>query len=333
MTNDNMQHICVVGYNWSGSSAVVDLLKEFKENWDPEAEFFMLTQPHGVMDLENVLFERWDPHNVDIAIHDFMDFAENINRNQGKFQRGINYENHFKGKFLEATRSFINDITDYTFEGYWWIYDFRKPYIKWLVEKISNKFVPKEKLETMYYSRPSREEFYEAVKKYMNRLVKTISEDKNCHNIILDQAVQPQHPGKAFDYFDNAKVIVVDRDPRDIYCDLVELKKLIGKDISVTHDTSKFVKWHKDYRSFGKIKNDRIMYLQFEDLIKDYDKTVKKIIDFVSDGKGLTWEKPGMYFKPQISARNVGKFKDFPYLEEIKNLERELGEFLYNKES
>ena len=325
---NKMQHICVVGFNWSGSSAVVDLMKEFSGNWDPEDEFFILTLPNGIMDLENVLFERWDPHNVDIAIHDLLSFAMFINRNQGKFSRGMSYDDHFHGQFMQATKEFVEEITSYEFKGYWWIYNYKMPYSKWLYRKIKNKIIPKEYFETMYYSKPTREEFYKAVQNYMNKLVEAISIDQGCRNIILDQAVQPQHPAKAFDYFDNAKVIVVDRDPRDIYCELVELKKLIGRDIAETHDTWKFIKWHKDYRENGRVNDERILYLQFEDLIYSYDEAINKIVNFIDDPE-MSHTDVKKYFDPAVSKKNVGKYKNFKYQDEIKQIEDELSEYLY----
>lgn len=328
MSNKDLQYICVVGYGWSGSSAVVDLLKEFQGNWDPEAEFRILTDPHGMVDLEHVLLDKWDAQNVDIAIHDFIDFAKFLNQNEGKFQRGINYDRYFRGKFMEATENFIDEITNFRYKSYWWIYNYRMPYWKWLFKKIVNKIIPQEYIETMYFADLDKETFYAAVKKYMNNLVQIIADGNECHNIILDQAVQPQHPLKAFDYFDNVKVIIVDRDPRDIYCDMVDLERLVGRDIAVTHDATKFVKWHKKYRENREQKNDRILRVQFEDLVLHYEDTVKRIIDFVGDD-AMIHVQQFEYFDPAISRKNVGKYLNFTYQDEIRVLEQELKDYLY----
>ena len=328
MDKKEVQYICIVGYGWSGSSAVVDLMKEFEGNWDPEAEFRIIPEPHGVVDLEHVLFDRWDAQNVDIAIQDFLELAGFLNQNEGKFRRGINYDEKFHGKFMEATETFINEITNYRYDSYWWIYNFRMPYSKWLIKKIVNKIIPQKYIETMYFSDIDREEFYQAVKRYMKNLVEIVGDGNECRNIILDQAVQPQHPLKAFDYFDNVKVIIVDRDPRDIYCDMVELKKLVGHDIAFTHDASKFVKWHRKYRENDHIQHDRILRIQFEDLILHYEDTVKQIVDFVGDDT-MTHVEKLKHFDPTVSRKNVGKYLSFPFQDEIQVLEKELAEYLY----
>ncbi len=332
MDKKDVQYICVVGYGWSGSSAVVDLLKEFEGNWDSEAEFRILTDSHGMMDLEHALIEKWDAQNVDIAIHDFLDFARFLNQNEGKFKRGLNYDKIFHGKFMEATERFIGEVSDYSYKSYWWMYDYRKPYSKWLMQKILNKVVPQEYIETMYFSDIGKEDFYLAVKHYMKDLIEIVAQGRECRNIILDQAVHPQHAMKAFDYFDNVKVIIVDRDPRDSYCDIVELKKLLGKDVSITHEVSKYVKWHRKYRENNKIEHDNILRIQFEDLILHYDDTVKQITDFIGDEHMKHTDKC-KHFDPSVSRKNVGKYLNFPYQDEIRVLEQELKEYLYPLEN
>ena len=328
MKNKDMQYICVIGYGWSGSSAVVDLMKEFSGNWDPEVEFRIIKDPHGVMDLEYALLEKWDALNVDIASRDFLDFASFLNQNESKFKRGINYDNVFHGKFMEYTENFIDEISDYRYKSYWWIFNYRMKYSKWLAKKVLNKFIPQEYVENMYFSAVDEKKFYNSVRKYMGKLIDAVAQETECKNIILDQAVPAQHPMKAFDYFNDAKVIVVDRDPRDIYCDLIELRRLIGSDIAVTHDVGKFVKWHKKYREGNQLVNERILRIQFEDLVLHYEDTVNRIVDFVGDD-AMTHVQQFEYFDPAISRKNVGKYLNFPYQDEIRVLEQELKDYLY----
>jgi len=328
MSNMKHQYVCVLGYGWSGSSAVVDLLKEFEENWDPELEFRILKDPHGMMDLEHALIEQWDALNVDIAIRDFLDFAEFMNENDSKFTRGLCYSKSFKGKFMSNTIDFIENVTEYKFKGYWWIFNFRSQYINWLAKKVLNKFIKQKYEETMYFSGISQESFYNAVRKYINSLIEAVSTNSSYKNIILDQAVPAQHPLKAFDYLDNAKVIIVDRDPRDIYCDLIELEKLIGKDIAQTHDALKYVKWHKKYRENSHIQDENILRIQFEDLVLKYDDTVNQILEFLGE-KELNHNNKLKFFDPAVSKKNIGKYKKFPHQDEIKVLEKELEAYLY----
>lgn len=326
--SNQINYICVVGYGWSGSSAVIDLLKEFEGVWDSEAEFRILKDAHGMMDLEHALIEKWDALNVDIAIRDFLELAKLLNQNGGKFQRGLNYDRIFSGNFMHATETFVEEITEYKYKGYWWMFDLRKNYFKWLGRKLANKVAPREYVENMYFSGVEKTTFYSAVKKYMNSLINEISKGVVCSTIVLDQAVPAQHPEKAFDYFDNAKVIVVDRDPRDIFLDLVELKKLVGRDIAEIHDVQKYVKWHKKYRDSGCVNHPNILRLNFEDVVLNYEESVKKIAEFVGV-ELIHHTKKYEFFKPEESKKNIGKYISYPYQEEIQVLERELSDYLY----
>ena len=184
MSSIGHQYVCVLGYGWSGSSAVVDLLKEFDETWDPEVEFRILKDPHGVMDFEHTLTEQWDALNVDIAIRDFLDFADFLNENESKFKRGLCYSKSFNGKFMSSSLDFIDDITEFKYKGYWWIFNFRSQYVRWLAKKIANKFVKQNYEEIMYFSGISKENFYNSVRKYINSLIEAVSTDKKYKNIV-----------------------------------------------------------------------------------------------------------------------------------------------------
>lgn len=328
MNNKEVQNIGVVGYCWSGSGAVVDLLKEFEGNWETGEEMLFLKCHHGIMELENVLFNSWDPLNVDVAVKDFMELIRLLNKNEGKFTPGLNFDKRFSGKFLSSINEYINDLTDYRYQGYWWMCRFDMPYIVWLMRKIMNKVVPQDYSKEMVYMKPTREEFYAATKKLMNNLIADRVKAGDCLNVIYDQAVQAQKPEKMFDYFENSKVIVVDRDPRDIYCEMVDLKRIVGRDIADTHDAMKFVKWHKDYRERGHVDDDRVLYLRFEDLIIHYEDTLKTIIDFVGLDSSKHIDK-FKYLNPEVSIKNIGKYKNYKYQDEIKILERELLEYLH----
>ena len=72
-----MNYIIVAGYGWSGSSALVDLFKEFENVIVPDVEFRLIKDPYGLSQLETVLTEKWDFINSDAAINDYMCTAEN----------------------------------------------------------------------------------------------------------------------------------------------------------------------------------------------------------------------------------------------------------------
>ena len=73
--------------------------------------------------------------------------------------------------------------------------------------------------------------------------------------------------------------------------------------------------------------NENRISLNFEDLIYKYDETINKIESFVYLGRHVL---PKAKFDPEISKNNTQLDKLYPeYTNDIKKIEKELGEFLY----
>jgi hypothetical protein len=125
-------------------------------------------------------------------------------------------------------------------------------------------------------------------------------------------------------YFDNIKLIIVDRDPRDIYVDMVKGKLLLSYDISKTGNVDKYIKWHKKLRnSIKNIEdNNNILFLKFEDLVCNYQSSIKKISEFI--GPNFTHINQNKHFIPEESINNIGLWKQYDKQEEINKIKVEL---------
>lgn len=332
--NLNMDYVLIAGYGWSGSSAVVDLLKEFNGFWDPNIEFRLIKDSYGLIDLRYNLVEKWDPLNSDIAIKDFVWLTNHLNHKNSKIslQQGLDYQNIFKDNFLIQTNNFLEHIIKYNYKSHWWFFDFKKTKLEYFIYKILRK-VNKNKSNNsiMHFSNCTEEEFDKWSKLYINSLFSPIIKENNMQHIILDQAVPVQNPEMAQHYFDNYKIIIVDRDPRDIYVDLINGKFLLGQDLAVTHDVFKYIDWHKAMRKNlnNILKLSNIKYIRFEDLIINYDKSINEIVTFLNISPNEHIHKCEL-FKPNISKRNIGLWKNYSQQNEIAIIEKELSEYIYD---
>lgn len=82
-------------------------------------------------------------------------------------------------------------------------------------------------------------------------------------------------------FFDDPYAIVVDRNPRDNY--VFAKTKLLGRNHFMAVDTvDDFIKYYRALRMNQPYKNpcDRVLSLQFEEMVYDYDIATKKIRDF-----------------------------------------------------
>jgi len=266
--------VIVAGYGWTGSSAVVDLLKEFSGYKELGTEFRIIKDPYGIMDLETALVEKWDLGQSDNAIRDFLWLANIHNRKNLRFSKiGLSYEDRISKDFYKHTEDYVNDLVDFEYKSHWYFLDCRESYPKYMYKKVLNRLGLSRRDSIMYFSQPSREVFNLKTQKYIASVFRDFSEKQNAKTVILDQAVQPFNAKKAFDYFNSVKVIIVDRDPRDNYIDLISTKGSIGRELHDSPDVEKYIRFHQARRcnNIRELNDKRILKMTFEELVLNYD--------------------------------------------------------------
>jgi hypothetical protein len=151
---------------------------------------------------------------------------------------------------------------------------------------------------------------------------------KEGKNIVLDGAIDLYAFKRQMNYFPNAKMIIVDRDPRDMYADLLTGQFIIGQELSKTHDWKIYVRYFKHNRPSEEVlQAENVLQLHFEDLVLHYDMTVKRIMDFLGlEEKDHVNSKK--FFDPAISKKKVGLWKTKLNEEEKAGLAKELAEYL-----
>lgn len=326
----NKKYILVLGYGWSGSSAVVDLLKEYSGNIEADVEFRVIKDPYGITDLYNALVTKGDPLNYDIAIKDFLWYVKKLNRMPKKFSNGLGYKKFFGDDFMDSTFEYINNLTDYQYDSHWWMFDFKKSTYTLLKEKIYKKLKIKDSVSQMYFSTIDENLFIQLTRKYLEQLFNKFFE-AGINNVILDQGISVLNCVQEMRYFNDAKVVIIDRDPRDIYTDLCVGNYLIGKELSKSHDVMKYVKWHKAYRKNYEqlINSPDILLMNFEDVILNYEVSLEKLEIFLGLDSESHVDK-FKYLKPGNSKKNIGIWKDYISDDEKKIFDQYLKEYYYD---
>ncbi len=313
--------LSVCGYNCSGSSAVIHLLKEYNGIKVIDFECMLLDMPDGIKDLEYSFFSGGSYFRDDISYERFLKAV----KNQRYFQKYSNKRiNDLSEKYIEsitgvkwAGRSVYDYIYRDTFEKYIW-------YMKRIIEKLfylnNKKRVPLTN-RTMRMANKSVD-FYKLTRAYMDSVIESFGGDLNKINV-MDQLMPPVQTIDYLKYVNDGKAIIVDRDPRDMYINLQ-----MGVDcrcVPVTVDD--FIKYHKCWWEKEYDSSESILRVQFENLIYKYDETVKEIEKFLNISRT---EKHGTIFKPQKSINNTQIFKRVDGFEQdIKKIERELNDKLY----
>lgn len=333
-----MRIITCAGFYATGSSAVTDFFGEFDNIHSLDNYEYRFPQdPDGIADLEYNIVENNHRHNTSHAIKRFIKLM--------KSYHGFGYRHSydvFGKQFDILTNKYINDITELKSKS-WWIFDRHEKGKVFTVSDMGYSFIKRilngglktEKRYSMltkgelgYYSAISEKEFLEATRKFTTSLFQSVNKDDQPY-VMADQLVPPVNASRYVRYFDDIKVIVVDRDPRDVY--LVEKTK-IQRGVIPVDNVEDYVKWFKITRRYSE-KNEiseNIMRIRFEDLIYNYDVMSEELCKFVGLDRS-NHVRVKELFDPDRSIRNSNlKKKIKGYEKDIKYIEEELADYLYD---
>lgn len=320
----------VTGYGATGASACVDLIKEFDnvQSFYSSFEFQLLQQPDGLCDLKYYLIQSG--RRLD-NIGALSRFEKNI-----KNSRSYNINHASSGKYFQLTTDYLNKLKTISWKGRsaYDAYDLRPFYDKISLYKfgrIINKVLHMINTDfgwplshSQSYSCVTETEFDRYTNDYLNEIFVAAGFDLKAP-ILIEQAFNTTNPTEGMEFFDDVKAIIVDRDPRDVYILSNVTAKSVCGFMPNTGDVKAYVDYYKSLHH-EHTKDQRVMYLQYEDLIYKYD----SMCDVLSKFTGLKHVYKGEKFKPQHSINNVQQYKNFPELKkEIAYIENELQEYLY----
>lgn len=339
-----MKIITCAGYYGTGSSAVTDLLGEFKGvHFMGDYEFRFIQDPGGIADLDYNIVENYHRHN---SGHALKRYKKNVDFLSGS--RFIKkYESYFQGQFKKLSYEYIDALTAFKYKGYWHQDVIDKGKLVWFTERVLDKvlnriIVPiirgKRNIEPMsihllrneltYVPYSDPEHFYSCTRKYIKDLF-TIANVNDEPFIMVDQLVPPSNTEKYCKYFDDIKIFAIDRDPRDVYM----MEKFVFKGGIVPLDNiDDFCTWYELTRRHRETEHDdpnKVLRLQFEDMVYHYDESVKVIADFL--GVHLSDHiNPQTKFIPSQSIKNTQIWKRHPELaKEMAVIEEKLDKYCY----
>lgn len=332
--------IVPTGYMGSGSSAITDLISEFKDcvNDSNSFEYVFLHCPNGVFDLEDKLLIGNNAIRSDEAIRSFELQMKKLYNN--KFWWVGNYKKIIGKEFIDFTNKYIKKITQYNFSAYWYTHEelnlkmfvqllLRKPFKFISGNKLFNKKILKYK-DGMKLSYVRHTEFYKFSKEYIYNVLNIISKGKD--NVIMDQLLLPFNLFRVDNYFGKElKAIVVERDPRDVFISNKYIWNKKNISVPFPTDVREFCEFYKNMRESEIItESNKVLRIKFEDLIYDYENSVEKIIKFLGFKREDHINKKKR-FTPDISIKNTQVFNgDKSYTNEVKIIEKELNKYLYN---
>lgn len=327
--------VSVNGFAWSGSSAVSDLLQEYKNvtssfggTLDDEAEkrnslrfeFDLVRGAGGVYALEHA-FETSNIFERDASIRAFMSLA---------YYSYVNVRGFYGDDFIEVTRKFVKRLLASEAKSPTG-FDYCR-HLSGLGTRSANFILGHDEndpYQYVYYLKELTPMEYRAIAaEYIRDVLNLVESDKF---LVMDQGcADGSSDVKRFrDYFGPLKMIYVWRDPRDVYSASSAARGCVG---FIPEKPVEFVAWYKrGIGCFDGVKDDNLLLVRFEDLVMDYDRVVAEIEQFLglNPSDHIAQKK---YFTPSMSYDwSVGRWQFDPDQEGIKYIESQLPQYCWQK--
>lgn len=334
-----MKFITCASYYGTGSSAVTDYVSEFNSVYSfTNEEFRFIQDPDGISDLEFNLVECFNRHNSGHALKRYKKLVDFYCGNL----LGRKYSAFFGNRWKQYSYDYIDALTEFKYRG-WWMYDlydngtffyFRKRIINKLLHLTiwrgqNDRQYNSMKNEITYCSHPNESKFLHCTGEYIHNLFSSVL-PANKDILMVDQLLPPMNLPRYLRYFqDPIQVVIVDRDPRDVFV----LDKYVWKDGILPNDVEIFCKWFlytRAHRNYENTNTEQIKFIRFEDLVYHYAQTTSDLRDWLGLDENNHVDKL-KYFNPKESIKNTQVWKQVPGIEhEINYIERYLKEYLYD---
>ncbi len=325
------RYLDLSGYAFSGKQAVIELVREFQGYHVPshEFEFLLLRIQGGIRDLETALVDDWSPIRSDAAIRRFRRLIKRLgtknrwNDPRGWFAAiGWNYDDYFDRRFFELSEQYIAGLIDASWTQYWPFPLAEMNGLDLFASKLLGRvgigsFIERE----IYLAAP--QSFLADTRRYLNELLSS-NVDAVTTTIVMHNAFEPFYPQRSMRYFEDARCIIVDRDPRDSFVGMQRRQPW-------AIPAAEFVERHRLMRQIAVRHADnspRILHVQYEELLVNYDRTLESILAFLGEDP-VIHVRPRQYFDPAESIKYMGIWKEYEKQDEIDLIYRELREFCY----
>lgn len=321
----------VTGFGWSGSGAVIDLLKEYDElqySKTFSGELSLLHNVDGIRDLEYKLCQK-KGHvlDADIAVKRFFHLIDKY----------YDKDKAFNGKLSLIVRDYITKLGGIEYlsrSGYDKTYFYTNKlilsaaYNKIVKHLTGGKYEKKLRIDNMNmkYLIVNPDNFVSATQEFVQSVLRIIRDESELP-LITDHLFPPIHPEEYFKYAgEYAKCVIVWRDPRDTY---ILAKAVYGGKIPVPCDSVESFCWYykRKIEETRQTDSDNVMTLRFEDFIYNYEKARKRLEDFLQIAKH---SRQKIFFKPEKSIANTRLYQRYTeYEKDINYIQSTLKESLF----
>jgi hypothetical protein len=329
----SLKYIDLSGYSFSGKGAYNNLFAEFSgfHTHPYDFEFDLVRTKDGILDLYLSLVDHWSPVRSSEAIRRFRKLIQTYGGHKTFWDRltrhGRHYDTYFAG-FSEMSEIYINSLINSSWRGQWPFAHEQKTGIQVFCMKVLYNLGYQKSIDAdIYLSAPEKATFLENTRAYLDQVLHS----KVANSVVvMNNVFEPFDPALTMQFFSNAKSIVIDRDPRDIYLAALAYTNSDGSKgwkATTGKNVNDFIERFSIYRNHVKQhENSAILRISFEELVLEYEKTLQKLFDFLEVDRTVHRDKK-IHFDPDVSKAGVYMWKnvDGTLKEDVEKIAEELG--------
>lgn len=307
--------LIILGTTYSGSGAVYDYLQQRGDGYDPfsGSEYLLPQIPYGLMSLRSAIGMSFHHAVANHAIRKFRMVADKLARTPSRTRYGKGYSLIFPN-FLPEIDRLIKEATAAELPFH---LDWRKAEQSRLARTLEWGF----SRLLRYKLRPDKtwmpvfeDKFVSLCREFHDRLF--IAPDNiSADFILLNQAGSGWNAVASSDFFSRRKVVLVTRDPRDQFAELVTYK--------MARDVDEFIRWYSAMQQRIALQHTDLLVLGFEDFVLRHKSLAAELCDFAGIDPSLSSS-----YSADESAHNISKYRSILKPYEIDRIEKKLGKFL-----
>jgi len=324
MNQSKNEIVFIAALGATGSSAVIDLLKEVKTYFVLESEFRLFVDPGGLINLRDALVENWSIFQTDIAFKNFLRLIKKLNTKFISPYSVLGHSKYFGKEFMLQSKKFVNNLLDFDYRGLWYGVD---TLLKRQLNKYSLFYRKKFITKPIYVGKKiTDEEFNKIADDYIKSLIIYCLIKYQKQHFCFNENFTSMNPFKILNMVSNSKMLVVLRDPRDVFCYVKQ-----DKWCAAPREVHEFIRWELAiYNRWIEIEEEirkkdpneqNIKIIRFEDLIVKYDKLIQELFKFLSVREEDHVLKKS-FLKPEVSIRNVGLWRRILSNDEISEMDK-----------
>ena len=326
-----MKVVDVTGFSFTGKSAVHDLLSEVDQValFDKEFEFDLIRAPGGLLDLKRALIDDWSLIRSCEAIRDFQRLTVTLSGDRSLLSRlataGFAYDYYFPG-YTSLSELYIESMISSSYKSYWPFSLPRMPRYQQVAKKFMGRLNSNYLKSDVYLAKPSEAVFLSRTREYLVSLFSIATESAD--TLVLSNAFDLGKDNFIFECLPNARQIIVDRDPRDVYLSARNAGVVNGVNVGaavIGNSVDDFIQRYRMVRTESLGRQNSLM-VRFEELVLNYDHTIEAIFDYLEIQK-KRHVMPRRSFNPSNSARGIGLWKTDKCIE-IEKITAELADYI-----